>query len=242
MLFTKYILEIYLHKLQQLNSYSYYKEMSIDTMSSSRNILSLENARILKNSCRSQTKQQGGHKLGHIILDLDNTIISAIPYSALTEKHRHLPYQYHAFENDFVIFERPGVQRFLDFLFSNFIVSVWSAGSRDYVNFVVKSVITRDGQRQVPRSLYLVLNADHCEISRVAINPSTPKDLKFLWNNNQLSFSPENTLIIDDLPAVYSAQPSNCIAIPAFDVETSKGLVEDTVLAKLMDEMKLICK
>ena len=212
-----------------------------NSLNAPQSIMSFDNARILQNTCQ-HAKQIGARKAGHIILDLDNTIISAIPYSSVTEKHRHLPYPYHSFDNDFVIFERPGAQRFLDFLFAYFVVSVWSAGSRDYVNFVVKSVITQEGRRQVPRSLYLVLNADHCDISRATLNPNTPKDLRFLWNNPQLSFRPENTLIIDDLPAVYMAQPANCIAIPAFDVESPRGMVVDTALPKLIEEMKLVCK
>lgn len=208
-----------------------------------RGILSPENAAILRQSC-TRSRRRGASKACHIILDLDNTIISAIPYSALTDKHRHLPYPYHSFDSDYVVFERPGAQRFLDFLFSRFVVSVWSAGSRDYVNFVVKNVISRDGVRQVPRSLYLVLNADHCEVSRSLLNPNTPKDLRFLWKNPQLSFSPENTLIIDDLPAVYMAQPSNCVAVPPFDVEYMKDHSDtaDNVLPRLVEEIKSACK
>lgn len=191
-------------------------------------ILSPENVAILQKCLAS------GERC-HIILDLDNTLISAIPYSSIEKHHRKLPLRSHNFGNDYIVFERPGVQKLLDYLFSKFIVSVWSAGSRDYVNFVVQRVISREGDRSRPRVPYIVLNHDHCVMSQ-QINSSTPKDLRFVWGNPRLQMRPDNTLIIDDLPAVYAAQPQNTIAIPAFDVEDPEQQFPDTALTQLMIE------
>lgn len=192
-------------------------------------ILSQDNAAILQHCARQGLRC-------HIVLDLDNTLISAIPYHVITPQHRNLRLKSHAFGNDFIIFERPGVQRLLDYLFANYSVSVWSAGSRDYVNYVVQEVISRETSRPRPRVPFLVLNRDHCVASQ-QINPDSPKDLRFLWSNPHVPFEPETTLIIDDLPDVYRSQPSNTIAIPPFDLERQNIKDADTALSTLLGEM-----
>jgi len=175
----------------------------------------------------------------NIILDLDNTLISSVPYrriSNTTNSYRTLNLRHHVFENSYVIYERPGVQSFLDFLFKHFDVSVWSAATKEYVMFIVDNIVCAKRGRR----LKMVLHSEHCDMSR-KINPSTPKDMRFLWHNPRIyGFTPENTFIIDDLPAVYVAQPHNCIAVPAFDVERNVAGATDSVLPKLLAEFASI--
>lgn len=175
----------------------------------------------------------------NIILDLDNTLISSVPYHRISNtanSYRTLHLRHHVFETSYVIYERPGVQTFLDFLFKNFDVSVWSAATKEYVMFIVDNIVCAKRGRR----LKMVLHSEHCDMSR-KINPRTPKDLRFLWHNPRIyGFTPDNTFIIDDLPAVFTAQPQHCIALPAFDVERDIAGAADNVLPKLTAEFAAI--
>lgn len=153
-------------------------------------------------------------KRTNIVLDLDNTLISSVRYANISDVYRKIRVPYHVFNSEYIIYERPGTQRFLDFLFRNFDVSVWSAASKDYVMFIVNNVIARG--RRKPK---VVLHAEHCTQSAAQYNAGSPKDLRYMYDRFP-GFTPANTFIIDDLDAVYLAQPHNCIHIPVFDVET----------------------
>ena len=41
-------------------------------------------------------------------------------------------FSYHDMDGYYIVFERPGLQEFLDYLFANYIVSVWTAATKDY--------------------------------------------------------------------------------------------------------------
>jgi hypothetical protein len=92
----------------------------------------------------------------HIFLDLDNTIINAVAPNELEECYKidfqpESHFAYHDFKIDgqmlYRIFERPYLQRFLDFLFANFIVSVFTAADNDYAGFIVDNVINIKGRK-----------------------------------------------------------------------------------------------
>ena len=83
-----------------------------------------------------------------VVLDLDNTLIYSIPMikgfpkKKFPKKKSYLnQMKTHKMNEDFIVFERPGLQNFLSWLFKNFNVIVWSAASPDYVEFIVKNII-----------------------------------------------------------------------------------------------------
>src|SRR5690606_6470295 len=171
----------------------------------------------------------------NVILDLDNTLVSAIEYQKLNNIYRNTNLKYHILDKSFIIFERPYVQRFLDFLFKNFNVSIWSAGTKDYVLFIIKNVI----QTSPSRKIHTILHYDHCVMSS-KFYPDTPKDLRFLYNIIK-GYKSSNTFIIDDLDEVYISQPSNCIQVPRFDLESEPHSIGDNALAILQNNLlKLI--
>lgn len=171
----------------------------------------------------------------NVILDLDNTLISAIEYEKLNNTYRNTNLKHHVFDKSFIIFERPHVQKFLDFLFKHFNVSVWSAGTKDYVLFIVKNII----QTSPSRKIHTILHYDHCVMSSKFF-PNTPKDLRFLYNIIK-GFKKSNTFIIDDLDEVYMSQPSNCIQVPRFDLEIEPHNIGDNALVILKNNLsKLI--
>ena len=79
----------------------------------------------------------------NIILDLDQTLISA----EVSEEHNFKKYEmksklfdYKDMDGYYIVYERPGLQKFLDYLFENFNVSIWTAASKDYALFIIEKI------------------------------------------------------------------------------------------------------
>jgi TFIIF-interacting CTD phosphatase-like protein len=102
----------------------------------------------------------------NIILDLDQTIISAESaeeYDKAKNKTKEKKFIFHNMDNYYTIFERPGLQIFLDYLFKNFNVSIWTAASKDYALFIIDNIIL---QNKKERQLDWVFFSYHCDLSR----------------------------------------------------------------------------
>lgn len=76
-----------------------------------------------------------------IILDLDQTLIS----SEATEDHNFEKYKekskkfrYDDMDGYYIVYSRPYLQDFLDYIFENFKVTVWTAASKDYALFIIE--------------------------------------------------------------------------------------------------------
>ena len=159
-----------------------------------------------------------------VVLDLDNTLIYSIPMIKGFSKKEKFPkkksylhdMKYHKMNNDFIVFERPNLQKFLSWLFKNFNVMVWSAASPDYVEFIVKNIIEKKN-----RKIEYVLNSNNCEDSQKIFGDKHIKNLKLLWDIHDLPLGPHTTLIIDDLKMVTGIQPHNAIQIKSFNTNRS---------------------
>jgi TFIIF-interacting CTD phosphatase-like protein len=170
------------------------------------------------------TTISGHHKMPNrinILLDLDNTLICSLA------KHEEKPifkprmkqFRWENMEGVYKVFERPGLQNFLDFLFENFNVSVWTAASKSYALFIIDEFILKGHPE---RRLDYVLFSYHCKKSRRL--QDTQKALNILKDEFELlNFDMDKTYIIDDHPEVYSAQPDNCINIKAFEFTERKS-------------------
>jgi TFIIF-interacting CTD phosphatase-like protein len=180
----------------------------------------------------------------NVVLDLDNTLLSAesmedFPFKNPEMKDKALKFSFHDMDGYYIIFERPHVQEFLDYLFKNFNVSVWTAASKDYALFVIQNILLTKPERH----LEYIFFAYHCKISKNLYNRNS-KNLKLLWEKFNLGteFNSKNTMIIDDLPEVFESQPKNCIAIHPFeilddDAEHDKVLLDD--VKPLLEKFKL---
>lgn len=159
----------------------------------------------------------------NVFLDLDNTVI----YSITPDKFRKNSYlnklEHHRLDDDYIVFERPKLQKFLDWLFENFNVSVWSAASPDYVDFIVRNVIEKNGRR-----VEYVLNSNNCEFSQDIYGDKHIKNLNLLWDVYDIeNYGPYNTLIIDDLTIVNKINPSNSIKIKSFNTNRNESILDD---------------
>ena len=169
----------------------------------------------------------------NILLDLDQTLISAEAeeeYDFVSNREKAKLFDFHDMDGYYIVFERPGLQKFLDFLFKNFNVSVWTAASKDYALFIVDKIVL---QNKPERHLEWIFFSYHCDISKKLLKGS--KDLNILWELYKISgYSKENTIILDDYNEVYNTQKNNCIVALPFEYIDSDSH-KDSYLEKLED-------
>lgn len=163
-----------------------------------------------------------------IILDLDSTIISSLrPFEKQPKNLKG-----YNMDGEFIVYERPGLQDFLDFLFQNFEVAVWTAASKDYALFIIEEILLQKPERK----LSFVFHSYHGVISEKI--STCPKDLNLVWKIFP-SFTPQNTIIIDDFEDVFVPQMCNSYPIPPFEA-SSKNASNDRELEKLKRKMESI--
>lgn len=183
------------------------------------------------------------HNKKNIILDLDNTLLSAITikeYNDNKDKSKDkikklkkiFLYDDKKNKTGFVIFFRPYLNEFLNYLFENFNVAVWSAGNKTYVNYIVDKIIYKDNEKRTnKRKLKFVLNDETCDKSLKLYK--SIKDLRYVWDVlKKKNFNKSNTMIIDDLKEVYEAQPENTLKIKPFEF-FHKRSENDKILQKI---------
>lgn len=176
----------------------------------------------------------------NILLDLDQTLISAESVDDFDRKKykgKMKKFSYSDMEDYYVVFERPNLQPFLDYLFENFNVSVWTAASKDYALFIIHEIILK---RKNDRKLDYIFFSYHCDISKKKKNGS--KDLSMLWDIYELKgYNKDNTVILDDYNEVHLTQPSNTIIAHPFEF-TSSGSENDTFLIDLQQHLHALLK
>lgn len=155
----------------------------------------------------------------NVVLDLDNTLISAeaiedFPFDKDGIKDKSIKFAIHDMDGYYIIFERPYAQDFLDWLFANYDVSVWTAASKDYALFIIEHILLKKPGRQ----LQYILFSHQCDLSKQNFNGNS-KNLKMIFDKFKLpGFNKDNTIIIDDLDEVYNSQPKNAIHIKEFEI------------------------
>lgn len=180
----------------------------------------------------------------NIILDLDNTIINSIAYDRMKYVPKNIELE-SVDIGDFITFKRPNLDIFLDFLFSNFNVGVYTLGSRDYAEDIVWNFIQNKSGRKVD---FILSREDEY------INATSPKymglgltkNLRFLWEDLKIyDYYPCNTFIIDDNPFVKATNPYNTIHVNKFEVLRDNNSYNnlssmDNVLLEVIKELMKI--
>lgn len=175
----------------------------------------------------------------NIVLDLDHTLLSSEEIDELKLSkwgNKSEKFKFLNMDGYYLVYLRPGVQKFLDYIFKNFNVSVWTAASKEYALWIVKEIILptcRSG-----RKLDWVFFDYHCEKSIQTFDGS--KDLRMLWDIYKIpQFNQQNTFIIDDYDEVFRTQPKNCIISPGFHLK-NKGSEDDSFLIDLIEYLDVI--
>ena len=161
-------------------------------------------------------------KKRNIILDLDNTLICAepiedFPFNQMGIKNRALQYPIYNLDYIYIVFERPNLQNFLDKLFEEYNVSIWTAATKEYALFIINNIICPPGKKRKRKLKYIFWDY-HGNISYKHYNH--PKNLKLLWEHFKIEqFNQYNTIIIDDYNKVIKKQKDNSIHVkPAFHI------------------------
>ena len=157
-----------------------------------------------------------------IFVDLDNTLICSETFEEYDDKDPKIKQKTKKFRNKnmddcYIVFERPGLQSFLSFLFKNFKVSVWTAASKDYALFVIDKIIL-NGKKN--RKIDWIFFSYHCDISN-SIKKGT-KDLNIIWDD-------------------YKTQPNNCILVSPFKF-TDESSENDMHLLKIKSSLENMIK
>lgn len=171
-----------------------------------------------------------GEKKMNLILDLDETLISAEiteEFNFKKYKNKSQKFKFKSMDGFYIIFERPHLQSFLDFVFENFNVSVWTAASKDYALFIINKFI-----QTKKRKLDYIFFSYHCNVSKKLKNGT--KDLSILWDLYKIpGYNAKNTFILDDYDEVYKTQKNNCIIAKPFKF-VDKNSEDDTFLLELI--------
>ena len=155
-----------------------------------------------------------------VVLDLDATLIhsreqdSDDAYLGLEKFDK-----FHTMSNDYLVVERPNLQKFLDYLFNNFdTVIVWTAASKEYAEFIIDRCIIKPNSR--PLDWYFF--SYHCDMSDDKYGST--KDLKLLTDFFKIdNCDINNIVIIDDYDNVLHGNPNKCIIAPPFDSENNNS-------------------
>ena len=159
----------------------------------------------------------------YVVLDLDDTCIHSLvnkkeakKWKTDPERKKHVDkFKWHNMDDYYLVCERPDLQPFLDYLFENFNVIVWTAASKDYALFIIKNALIAG---RANRQLRYIFFDYHCEISQeVYKHDNEPqKSLKLLCENGPFGLpgiKPENIVLIDDLQDNKDANGNNTIQI-----------------------------
>lgn len=174
-------------------------------------------------------------KIKNIFLDIDETLISAIEvdeYHQMKEKLDAKKVPYTIFEDYYYIFERPGVQEFLDYVFANYNVSVFTAAHKDYALHIIKNVIEQKPERRLDYIFFTY----HCKLSTRKYK--NHKFMQMIWNDfNIKGYDETNTIIIDDKEELLDRQPDNVLNCYPYDIMEDKS-DDDVDLKRIIKEIE----
>jgi len=168
----------------------------------------------------------------NIVLDIDHTLLHAVDRridqvsdSAFcyfdVKKYQHLD-----------VFERPYLQHFLDYLFDNYNVGIFTAGHEYYGDFVCENIIMNE-----QRTPAFLLHREHFDECQEIFH--TYKDLKYV---EQLypEFKASETIIIDDYDCVRDTNGLHCIHIKEFNLldHSMATSLSDDVLIDVLSQIK----
>ena len=128
----------------------------------------------------------------------------------------------------YYIFERNNLKSFLDFLFNNFNVSIWTAASRRYASFIIDKVFEN-------RQLDYVLFDYHVDLSK-KLYDNNLKHLDLLFNTFKLpKYNINNTIIIDNLKSIANdTLPYKSYCCNKFDIVNNlNNYTQDNELQKI---------
>jgi TFIIF-interacting CTD phosphatase-like protein len=183
----------------------------------------------------------------NVVLDLDNTLLETVPNALFNTFPQGFINKFNVVDFPDIqakVVLRPGLRSFLDYLFDNFNVSVFTAAEKDYSKFIRDNIVAPDNSytyNGTPKILYKALDGRHNVFSLQKYGKF--KDLRIMKDFNIPDIASCNTLLIDDLDDVQAANPNNVIRILPFKLLTSGGkkcnaaMIDDGDLRRVAKEI-----
>lgn len=182
-----------------------------------------------------------------LVLDLDEALIYA------TENKQELSHLQHDFfiqdeYTSFRVFKRPGVDKFLDVIFShpNIEVGVWTSASPTYAKKIVENLFAGRELLFMFDSRRLVKEFSPATSMYGSQGIVYKKDLKKVVKHTKKSI--ERIVAIDDKPSFYTRSYGNLIAVPPFcgdkaaDGDLIKNLTKYVLLMEKAENVRTIEK
>lgn len=188
-----------------------------------------------------------------VIIDLNDVIIKKIYKPNMTEEQMN---KYLAFPHSetpiFYIWMRPRSQEFIEFLFENFKVGIWSAALRHNITDMLKIAFT---EKQISE-LVVILDQSHCEKEEkiTVVKDASPylfkKNLTRVWDELNLppydryemydkydrheKYDKTNTTIVDDTLDKIRCNPEETICVAKKEATMDDFLTSEYLSVELI--------
>ena len=170
-----------------------------------------------------------------VVLDLDATLISAQSldkYDREANRKKAAKFEKsYQMDNFYQIFGRPNLDIFLDFLFSNFRVAVWTAASQLYALSVIENFILTKPSRKLEFVMFDYHNEDAMKRGRGT------KDLDLLKNFYGMDLNDRDVIIVDDYDEVCKVNKKKSIRSRFFEY-SKRGSENDKFLLTIIPKLK----
>jgi len=143
----------------------------------------------------------------HLVLDIDGTLVHTV---AQQDGMLFGEPDYEDLNLHLCSYKRPGLDQFIEFCFTHFqSVSLWTAGTQEYADFIARSLAPKGFQ------FLFVLSRMHCR-DHPSLEGTLVKDMHDLWNSDiakTFQINEDNCFIIDDNEDYCAANPKNAIVV-----------------------------
>lgn len=144
----------------------------------------------------------------NIILDLDLTLFQCIPQSLKYELYLN-NFSTLEYQSFYIIVLRPGLFKFLQYIFTNFKVAIWSNNSIEFIKFFIEKVLYK--YDWIPHTVY-----SYTEYQECLLQTGMHKDIEYMCE--RIQWEPNETIIIDDSVCVHLSNENRSIRIEQFIV------------------------
>jgi TFIIF-interacting CTD phosphatase-like protein len=154
----------------------------------------------------------------NVILDLDETLIRSFPMSIVNDNLKDIDSTLEYFDFvDIRVYARPYLKEFIEFLSTNYNISIWTAATHEYAIEVVKHFIEPYMVQKQKVDLFFYRYQTEIAFEKFG----GWKDLRYIFDlYKPLGVNRNNTIIIDDNHVVMKTNgPNNCINIRPWMLE-----------------------
>jgi len=167
-----------------------------------------------------------------IIFDLNNVLVSRVQskFFDTTKEYLIEPTEL----NNFYCWKRKGLDKFLEWVFKNFKVGIWSSAKKHNTDKIVKFITDKQP--------VLVYNQSNCGIEK---HPETDRKPLFLKNLSTVfeeypEYDKSNTILIDDSVLKCKNNPEGCSFNPSKWEYSDNSYNSDTGLDEIKTYLKEI--